>query len=484
MPTPLRVLLLVSEADPLVKIGGLGDVGGSLPPALRKLAGDEIDVRLVIPFHGTINSHLYPTRPVIEFDVSHNSGPIHARVYETSLNGEPIYLLGGDAIPPSAPVYSNDLGFDAHKYVFFSMAALEFCRVMQWQPDIIHANDWHTAAAIYAISLRRPYDTFFQNTATIMAVHNLPYLGIGANLPLAAFGLPPAYGSRLPEWAIHMPLPLGLLSADHILAVSPGYAKEILTPEFGSGLHEFLQSRKDSVSGILNGIDLQRWDPANDPALTANYESATLAARAANKIALQQEVALPVEPPVPGKSSPALLSIISRMDYQKGIDLAIGALTMLADLPWKAIILGTGHFELEAAVRTLEQNMPQRLRAIIRFDPSLSRRIYAGSDMLLMPSRYEPCGLAQMIAMRYGCIPVARATGGLKDTIVDGPKNGTGFLFTEATPEAMAAGLRRAILAYEDSPGWQQMQLRGMQFDFSWERSAKEYLQLYKRIKK
>jgi starch synthase len=483
MPSKLRVLLIVSEADPLIKIGGLGDVGGALPPAIRQVAGDEVDIRVAIPFHGMINTRLYPTRPVISFDVPHGNGPLRADVHETSVDGHTIYLIGGEAIPPSAPVYSSDLGFDAHKYIFFSMAALEFCKAMQWQPDVIHANDWHTAAAVYAIGLNRPRDPFFEHTATIMAVHNLPYLGMGANLPLTAFGLPPAYGSDLPEWAVHMPLPLGLLSADHIVAVSPSYAEEILTPEFGSGLHDFLFTRRDSISGILNGIDLDRWNPATDTLLPARFELASLAERAANKAALLQETGLQPESGPNGRELP-LLAIISRMDYQKGIDIAASALASLTDIPWQAVILGTGHYELEANIRTLEQNMPRRVRAIIRFDLTLSRHIYAGSDLLLMPSRYEPCGLAQMIAMRYGCIPLGRATGGLKDTIVDHPENGTGFLFSETTPEGMARTVRRALAAYNEPDKWQAIQRRGMVADFSWPRSAEQYIQLYRELKR
>jgi starch synthase len=480
MSPSLRVLIIVSEADPLIKIGGLGDVGGALPPAIRQIAGDQVDVRVAIPFHGVINTRIYPTQPVVSFDLPHSSGPMHVDVHETSVNGQQIYLIGGDAIPPSAPVYSNDLGYDAHKYIFFSLAALEFCRITQWQPDIVHANDWHTAPAIYSIKLNRSHDTFFQNTATLMAIHNLPYLGMGANLPLTSFDLPPAYGSALPEWAVHMPLPLGLFSADHIVAVSPTYAQEILTPEFGSGLHEFLLSRRESISGILNGIDLERWDPATDTALASPFSLTNIAARAVNKQALLQEIALQSE----NEPATPLLAIISRMDYQKGIDLAIGALNSITDLPWQVVILGTGHYELEAAVRNIEQNLPNRVRAAIRFDSNLSRRIYASSDLILMPSRYEPCGLAQMIAMRYGCVPLGRATGGLKDTISDDPLNGTGFLFSETTPEAMEKALRRALSTYQNKALWQGYQIRGMQQDFSWPRSAEKYLQLYRQIKR
>ncbi|MGE5221239.1 MAG: glycogen synthase, partial [Omnitrophica WOR_2 bacterium] len=289
------------------------------------------------------------------------------------------------------------------------------------------------------------------------------------------FGFSPASGSILPWWAQDLPLPLGLLTADHIVTVSPTYAREILTPEFGSGLQDFLILRKDSISGILNGIDTARWDPSVDSQLPVTFDSQQLPKRQTNKAILQKEFSLAPDLRIP------LMGMITRMDYQKGIDLAINALRMLSDLPWQAILLGTGTRELEEAAQQLQAEFPDRVRAIIRFDPDLSRRIYGGADALLIPSRYEPCGLAQMIAMRYGCVPVARATGGLYDTIKDETlgKDATGFLFKDAVPEALAEAIGRAIRLYPDTYRWIELQQNGMSQDFSWLRSADEYLELY-----
>jgi starch synthase len=496
--SPLQVLFLASEADPFVKVGGLGDVAGSLPKAIRRLhsppshltsdAGEEgnVDIRLVIPFHGAINRNAYDLIQIATINVPHADGPIRGEVFQTELNGLPVYLIGGQPISPGAPVYSDDLGFDAHKYVFFSLAALELTRTLDWQPHIIHANDWHTAAAVYALSLRRPTDPFFRHTASVLSVHNLPYLGVGADVPLSAFGLPPAVASGLPDWAVHILLPLGLLSADQIVAVSPTYAQEILTPEFGSGLHDFLRTRQAVVSGILNGIDTQYWDPATDRHLVSNYSQKNLGPRSKNKAALRREFELDPDHTWLDERTP-LMAMITRMDYQKGVDLTVDALSKMTDQPWQIIILGTGQFELEAIVYALEQNRPDQVRAVMRFDPNLSHRLYAGADMLLMPSRYEPCGLTQMIALRYGCVPVARATGGLCDTIRDDYEKhekgeSTGFLFTDATPEALTSTLRRALVAYGDPAGWQEIQRRGMSQDFSWERSAREYVELYREL--
>jgi starch synthase len=330
----------------------------------------------------------------------------------------------------------------------------------------------------------RGEDGFFRKTASVLGVHNLPYLGTGAGPALAEFGLAPAHFSTLPWWAQDMPLALGLLSADHIVPVSPTYAQEILTPEFGTGLQDFLRARKGSITGILNGLDVQRWDPEKDPALKTNYSVEKLSARQLNKKALQAEFGLPQD------SSQPVMAMITRLDYQKGADLLPEALRLLASTPgqiaqtWQLIVLGMGDTGLEAAMRSIEAEFPRRVRAAILFDQALSRRVYAGADLLLIPSRYEPCGMAQMIAMRYGCVPLGRATGGLRDTIqdFDASDDSTGFLFEEASAEGLAFALLRALEAYRNAKAWQGLQERGMQRDYSWARSAQEYLAVYQSL--
>ena len=484
----LKVLFLAAEADPFVKVGGLGDVGGSLPKALRSLSpviqqeGEEggsskgmetdIDVRLVIPWHGAIEQRGFSPNKLVSFERS-NSLPVD--VFELPWAGLPVYFISTPYIQAESPVYSNDLKADGLKYVSFSLAALELANILNWKPDVLHANDWHTAPAVYALSLDRQKGSFFAHTATIMGLHNLPYLGSGASEALATFKLPPVTHPLLPEWARYLPLVLGLYGADHIVVASPNYAREILTPEFGSGLHVFLRSRAGAISGILNGLDIERWDPATDPALVVKYDRDHLQARLGNKLALQQELGLPVDPGTP------LFGLVSRMDYQKGIDLIPPALQMLGGEQWQAVILGTGDASIEASACRLETDFPDRARATIRFDAPMSRRIFAGADALLIPSRYEPCGLTQLIAMRYGCIPIARATGGLQDTIVDYQRGAqsTGFLFQQASSEALAEAMRRAIQVYQFQEEWQGMQLTGMAQDLSWRRFAYQYFELY-----
>jgi starch synthase len=480
MKTDLRVLFLAAEADPFIKIGGLGDVAGSLPPALRALSTPDlnVDVRVVIPFYQAIQRQDLPFRPVATYSVEHANGALRADVFQVEADGVSVYLINGDPISSDAPVYTPDTAIDGFKFTFFSLAALELTRQIDWAPDILHANDWHTSPAIYALARTRPDDPFFLHTAAILGLHNLPYLGIGAGPAMWAFGLPPAAGDELPEWARHVPLALGLISADKIIAVSPHYADEILTPEFGSGLHEYLQANQGRISGILNGLDGERWNPATDIVLPFKYDIESLSIRQKNKTALQKEFDLKEDLRVP------LFAMVNRMDYQKGVDLVPNALRQIANQPWQAVILGTGDSALEAAARRLEAEFPNRVRAAIRFDAALSRRIYGGADALLIPSRYEPCGLTQMIAMRYGCVPVARATGGLADTIIDttNESENTGFLFEAATPEALAAALSRVLERFSVQKGWQSLQHNGMRQDFSWERSAQKYLQEYQDV--
>lgn len=478
----LRVLFAAAEADPIIKVGGLGDVTGSLPRALRALkpdqaAGFQLDVRLAIPFHPVIAGRIQEPKLAASFSVPHPSGPIPAQVYLTQVDDLPVYLIAGEPISASPGVYNLDARLDAEKYTFFSLAVLEMARALNWPPDVLHAHDWHTALAVYAMHTIQP-DQFFAGTRTVLSIHNLPFMGSGAEEAMAAYGIPPARDARLPDWGTYQPLPMGMSVADYLTTVSPTYAKEIMTPAFGSGLQDFLQLRAGTLTGILNGIDERLWDPGTDEALAQRYDVGTLELRAANKKALLEEMELTPRLDLP------LLIFIGRMDQQKGVGLALDALRQVAGLSWQAILLGTGDPGLEDAARRLEASFPGRVKAVIRFDARLSRRMYGGGDMLLMPSRYEPCGLAQMIAMRYGCIPVARATGGLRDTIIDrqDPARSTGFLFEEPAPEALAGALRRALAAFTEAHNWKARQQCGMRQDFSWQRSAQAYANLYKKL--
>jgi starch synthase len=474
MPASINILFLAAEAEPFIKIGGLADVAGSLPLALRALPsqpmdGVTLDVRLVLPFHPTLRAESATMRPLADYSVFRHGGNIPVRVFEMITGGMPVYFINGDPITNTPSVYSTDPALDREKYTFFSLAALELIRHLDWQPDIVHANDWHTALALYAVRSRST-DPVLSRLRTVFTVHNLPYMGGDGSDVLSAYGLSPLSDDSLPKWAQTQPLPLGLWSAEAIVPVSPTYAREILTPEFGCGLDPYLQTRTNILTGILNGLDVNYWNPKTDNALAARFTAVDLPSRAANKTAVQKALELKEDGHIP------LLVMIGRIDQQKGLDITFETLRQLADRNWQFVILGSGDLALENAARNLQTDFYERIRAVIRYDAALSHLLYGGADMFLMPSRYEPCGLAQMIAMRYGCVPVVHATGGLKDTVQEGK---TGFLFQKAETDSMVDALQRALTVYAVPEKWQHFQRNGMKEDFSWPRSARQYATIY-----
>jgi starch synthase len=409
------------------------------------------------------------TRPIAAFAVPHTAGPVSVQAFVAQHGDLPVYLLDAEPIVRSGSVYSSEASLDAEKYTFFSMAALELARHLAWSVDVVHANDWHTALACYAVLLRRRQTEPSAVVATVLTVHNLPFMGPDVDTLLDGYGLPRVQ-TGLPGWAGSLPLPLGLWAADAIVAVSPSYAREIQTAEFGSGLQDYLRARRDSLHGILNGIDTEDFNPALDPALAANFGIPTLDRRVQNKAALQVRLGLPVEPDVP------LFGMVSRLDPQKGTDLLAAALRRLRDLEWQAVILGTGMSRLERSLKRLETEFPNRFRAELRYDAGLARQIYGGADAFLMPSRYEPCGLAQMIAMRYGCLPIVSAVGGLKDTVV---ADQDGFVIGAPTAARLVTAMTHAMRLLPDRAVWRRMQKAAMARDFSWSASARRYFEVY-----
>ncbi len=476
--TTVNVLFIAAEADPFVKIGGLGDVAGSLPAAIRKIcaagaAPVDVDIRLVIPYYPQLKESVGDVTPLGEYAFTSGNEQLTVQVYQTTSRGVPVYLLDGDPIRNGGRVYSNQADLDAEKFIFFTLACVKLPEFLHWDCQIIHANDWHTALAPYVLkalpAFRKP------KIKTILSVHNLPFLGEGCQPCMTAYQIPPYPFGLLPSWAQHLPLPMGLSTADRIIPVSPGYAREIQTPEYGSGLEKLLQSRARQIVGIVNGIDVDAWNPASDSLLPHPYSSASISEKIGNKKAVLESLGMPFDPNTP------LLVVISRMDYQKGIDLAVSALANLLDISWRAIILGSGDAAIEQKCREFAKQYPDRMQVMTGFHAELAHRLYAGADIFLMPSRYEPCGISQMIAMRYGTIPVARATGGLKDTIqaVQPEKTGTGYLFEEASPVAFSQALKTALADFANRSRWQEIQLMAMKMDFSWDASALKYIQQY-----
>ncbi|MEW5718694.1 MAG: glycogen synthase [Chloroflexota bacterium] len=474
MSSPLRILFLAAEASPLVKVGGLADVAGSLPAVLRELGND---IRVVLPLHPSLRELTRDATPIARFPIPTQFGAEEACAFRLTSKrfAAPLYLIDGPPLRGSDTVYHSYVEQDFSKYIFFSRAALELARAIDWKPTVVHANDWHTAAAVYWVQTAGRSDPFFADVATLIAIHNLPYLGDGAANALAQYGFPPSNHPLLPDWARDALLPLALAHADMITAVSPTYAAEIQTPEFGCGVEQMIRARADHVRGILNGLDPVVWDPARDKSLGARFDATTLNRRARNKRALQKQFGL-------AQSSAPLLGIVARLDHQKGLDIALPALASWADHGGQTIVLGTGNPDLEQHYRELAVRAPARSAVALKFDARLANQIYGGADLLLMPSRYEPCGLSQMIAMRYGCIPVVRAVGGLRDTVRDVARGrGTGFVFFESTPEAIIETLQRAQALFVQPRRWQVVQRRAMRQDFSWRTSARAYVAAYRR---
>jgi starch synthase len=476
---PLKVLFLSAEAVPFAKVGGLADVAGSLPQAIRALGHD---VRLMLPRYGTIRSDRFHVEKIGDpFSVPVGPGQECVHLTGTSLgeSGQelPVYLIWNDQYFSSRDgVY----GFedDAQRFAVFGRAALASLRMLDWQPDIIHANDWHTGVVPTWLNTDGHNDSFYRDIATLFTIHNLAYQGITGRLILTF-----AQMESVQHLSVEHPgtvnwMAQGIAHTDLINTVSTQYAQEILTSEIGMGLAPLLEERKDRLFGVVNGIDYVEWDPATDPHIPHRFDVKGLDRRVANKTVLQQQARLPARSEVP------VVGMVSRLDSVKGLDLIEPVLDWLLEREAQFVLLGTGLPEYHEMLEQVQARFPNRMRVFLKFDEVLARRIYAGADMFLMPSRIEPCGLGQMIAMHYGCVPVVRATGGLADTVADNTAKrgrGTGFTFTDFSPEACQDALDRALKAYANKKSWRRIQQRGMSKDFSWSASAKEYVKLYRR---
>jgi starch synthase len=469
---PLRVLFLSAEASPLAKVGGLGDVGGELPQALRRLG---LDVRSSLPRYPSIDLAPTAARTRRTLTVMRGDEAMAGTLFRRSVRAVPYLLIDGEPVARDRAIYGGGR-LEGEKFIFWCLGALAACRALRWAPDVVHAHDWHAAAAVAWLAQQRARDPFWKDTATVLTIHNLGYAGAGNEDAWRDFGLPSVRGSSVPVWARSLPLASALSSADAVTTVSPSYAREITTAESGFGLEPILRGRTAGPVGILNGIDPDVWNPAVDRALVTRFTFESLERRAKNKASLLAELGFERQDEAP------LLVFIGRLERQKGIDLALQALATMLDTPWRAVVLGTGQGEMEAMASSFEQGHPGRLRFRGVFDEALSRRLYGSSDIVLVPSRYEPCGLVQMIAMRYGAVPVVHAVGGLRDTVRDHASGtGTGFVFDEPSVEALAAAIRRAINLHRDPRAWRTLQRRAARTNFSWEKPAQAYAAVFRR---
>jgi starch synthase len=472
MTNTLRILYLSAEVSPFAKAGGLADVAGSLPTALHALG---LDVRVAMPAYGFIDRQRFGLQAASEgFTVLFAGGRYRPRLLRGTIGRHvPLFLLDSPAHFDRERIYGYE--DDAQRFLFFCRGVLEGIRQTEWRPDIIHCNDWHTGAIPYWVAHNEPEDPLLAGVATVFTIHNLAYQGVFPATVWEVTGQPgPTTGDTLNLMA------LGIRHADAVTTVSPTYAREILTPERGEGLDDLLRERRDRLYGILNGLDTETFDPTADPALVQRFGPDNLDDRAADKRALQAEAGL-------SKSDSFLLGMVSRLADQKGFDILIDALErVLAEADIQFVLLGTGDHEYARRMKALADRHPQQIAIFLAFDALLAQHIYAGADAFLMPSRYEPCGLGQLIALRYGAVPIVRATGGLVDTVRDydpASDTGSGFVFQPYTSDALEEAIRRAERVYRhDKAAWRRLQQRGMREDFSWDTSAQRYLGVYETV--
>ena len=484
----MNIVFATAEVSPIAKTGGLGDVCGSLPKVMAKLGHD---VAIFMPLHRQARDWFERTGAPIEEAIPTTqilwaNWAAEASYFRSELPGTdiPLYLVANEHFFNREQIYAPRAdGYDdgIERFAFFCRAIIRACELLGITPDILHAHDWHTALLPLYLSAGLRGSPTFAATRSVYTIHNLNYQGIGRAAQFAALGLHGRYWS--PDALEHFGevnlMKGGIIFADQVTTVSPNYAHEIQTPARGAGLDGVLRSLSFKLTGIINGIDIEEWNPEDDPNLASTYSDERLTGKALSKRALLREAKLRFRGKTP------LVCFISRLVDQKGVDLLIPALSHMLRAGAQAVVLGSGESRYEDALSRVGEEQGDRCRVWIGFDNALSHRIYAGSDMLLMPSIYEPCGLNQMYALRYGTLPVVRLTGGLVDTVIpfDGTNadEATGFGFMTASPQDLFIATWVGMLNYRDASVWKRLQANGMSRDFSWDRSAIEYDAVYRR---
>jgi starch synthase len=479
----MKIAFLAPEVAPYAKTGGLADVAGALPPGLSR-AG--LDVTVFMPFYGEVKRKgLRLIKVLADQPLAWDGGTERFQVWADPTTPYPVCFIEHDGYFDRDGLYGDAAGDypdNGERFAFFAKAAMESLKALPFEADIVHVHDWQAAMAL--AYLRRTYadDPFYSRMRSVCTIHNLAYQGLFAPSILAAIGLPERlfHFEELEFWGRVSFLKAGIIYADAVTTVSPRYSREIQTPEFGFGLDGLLRTRTDRLLGILNGIDDSAWNPAADPLLPARYSAADPAGKALCKRELLKEFGLPAM-----RKEQPVFGFVSRLVGQKGPDILVDALGGLLSLGARLVVLGEGDAALQNALLAARQRYPSFVGVKIGFDETLARRIFAGSDLLLIPSRFEPCGLTQMYGLKYGAVPLVRATGGLDDSIQEfDPAAGTGngFKFEEAVPAALIAAARRAVAVYGQKPVWARIMANGMSADFSWERSTRLYADLYAQV--
>lgn len=476
----VKVLLAASEVAPFAKTGGLADIAGSLPKALKDL---DVDIRVVMPKYKNVpNKFLTKMKNVGNSTVNIVFKDVDFEIYMLEEDNVTYYFIGNDSY------YCRDgyYGYpdDGERFAFFSRAILEMLPLIGFKPDIIHSNDWQTGVLSTILRSHYALSDFHKNIRTVFSIHNMKYQGVFPKVIMDSLLYLSWDHFKYEKLEFHDQvnyLKAGIAYSDVVNTVSKAYSDEIKHDFFAENLGGMIRSRSNDLYGILNGIDYNINNPSTDKKIFANFNSNNLSEKYINKKMLQQSLGLPVRSNVP------VISIISRLVDQKGFDLIGYVLNELLELDIQLVILGTGEYRYEEMFKYYSHSYPNKVSTNILYDDVLAQRIYAGSDMFLMPSLFEPCGLSQMISLRYGTIPIVRETGGLKDTIIPYnkyTKEGNGFSFTNYNAHDMLNTIKFALEIYNNTQEWTDIVLRGMKQDFSWQNSAKEYLKMYENVLK
>ncbi|UCH07072.1 MAG: glycogen synthase GlgA [Deltaproteobacteria bacterium] len=485
MPDNLKVLFLSPEAVPFAKTGGLADVAGSLPNALVRLG---VDVDLMLPFYRVVREGGFEPRLLLkDLKVALRNSELTAQVLGAKTeDGLSVYFIEREDLYDRPNLYGTPLGdyYDnLERFAFFAHAAMETATTLSLKPDVIHCHDWQTG--LVPALLKGPYrdSTSLGAPATVFTIHNLGYPGLFPAEKLSLTGLSRNaffHPEGLEYYGKISLLKAGIVYSDAITTVSPAYAKEIQSAEYGMGMEGILRHRRAHLQGILNGVDYSLWDPSQDLHIPAHYSPRKMAGKQTCKESLILEMGLN-----PALAKRPVLGMVSRLDVQKGLDLLVQILDDILSLDVGLVILGSGDEQIQQAIQQAAQRYPGRISLKIGFDEPLAHRIMAGADIFLSPSRYEPCGLTQMYALKYGTVPVVRATGGLEDTIVQfisRTARGNGFKFRPYKAAAFLQAIREAVALFTDLKAWRKLTANGMKADFSWEQSARKYLELYKSL--
>ena len=472
----MKILFVAAEGAPFSKTGGLGDVIGALPKSLVK-AGQEVAV--ILPYYDMVEAKFGDQiEDVLQFEVYVGWRRQFCGIKKTVLNGVTFYFIDNQYYFFRGHVYGDF--DDGERFAFFQLAALEAMERIGFIPDVLHAHDYHTAMIPFLLKEKYRWIQAYQNIKTILTIHNLEFQGQfseGMLWDLFRVGFE-RYADGTVRWNDCLNwMKAGILYADRVSTVSPSYAHEIMTTEFGCGLDQILRMESGKLSGIVNGIDTDLYNPETDPLLDYHFNKSDLSGKAQNKAKLQEKLGLPVRHDVP------MIGIVSRLTRQKGFDVVVEGLHRMLQEDVQIVLLGTGDPGFEQAFSWFGQVFPDKLSANITFDVKLAQEIYAASDIFLMPSRFEPCGLSQMMAMRYGTLPLVNEVGGLRDTVqpfnpIEG--TGTGFSFDNFTPYWLNWVLQTALDVYYNHPAvWKKLQVQAMECDFSWDTACQSYLDLY-----